>query len=61
MNGPAEILNHKHLLQYDSTHGRFPFNIDVQGESFIVNNKKIPLLRKRNIEDIDCYLSSILM
>jgi hypothetical protein len=47
VNGPAEIEQHVHLLQYDSTHGRFPFPITHDGSNIIINGKKIPLLREK--------------
>lgn len=53
VNGPAEIEQHVHLLQYDSVHGRFPFPITHDNENIIINGKKIPLLREKEIENID--------
>ena len=53
VNGPAEIEQHIHLLQNDSAHGRFPFPITHDGENIIIKGKKIPLLRERDISNID--------
>lgn len=53
VNGPAEISQHIHLLQYDSIHGRFPFEITHDENNIIINDKKIPLLREKEIEKID--------
>ena len=53
VNGPAEIEQHVHLLQYDSTHGRFPFPITHDGSNIIINDKKIPLIREKDLEKID--------
>ena len=53
VNGPAEISQHVHLLQYDSIHGRFPFEITHDETNIIINGKKIPLLREKEIEKID--------
>ena len=53
VNGPAEIEQHVHLLQYDSTHGRFPFPITHDGSNIIINGKKIPLIREKEVANID--------
>lgn len=53
VNGPAEIEQHVHLLQYDSIHGRFPLQISHDGENIIIEGKKIPLIREKEIEKID--------
>lgn len=37
--GPAET--NAHLLRYDSVHGRFPSTVEVDGDSLVVNGKKI--------------------
>ena len=42
VNGPAEIEQHVHLLQYDSTHGRFPFPITHDGSN-IINRRRISI------------------
>lgn len=53
VNGPAEIEQHIHLLQYDSVHGKFPYQISTDGQNIMVDGKKIPLLREKEIEQID--------
>ncbi len=53
VNGPAEIEQHVHLLQYDSTHGRFPFPITHDGSNIIIQGKKIPLIREKEVENIN--------
>lgn len=41
-----------HLLRYDSAHGRFPGEVSVEGESLIVNGKKIAALAERDPEKL---------
>ena len=53
VNGPAEIEQHVHLLQYDSIHGRFPLAISHDENNIIINGKKIPLIREKEVEKID--------
>ena len=53
VNGPAEIDQHVQLLQYDSIHGRFPFPITHDGSNIIIQGKKIPLLREKEVEKIN--------
>ncbi len=53
VNGPAEIDQHVQLLQYDSIHGRFPFPVTHDGSNIIIQGKKIPLLREKEVEKID--------
>ena len=37
-----------HLLKYDSVHGRYPGEVKVEGETIIVDGKKIPVLTERD-------------
>ncbi|MFT4967937.1 MAG: glyceraldehyde 3-phosphate dehydrogenase [Candidatus Deianiraeaceae bacterium] len=53
VNGPAEIEQHVNLLQNDSIHGRCPFGISHDEQNIIINNKKIPLTRERDIANIN--------
>ncbi len=32
-----------HLLKYDSTHGRFPGRVEVEGDNLVVNGQAIPI------------------
>ena len=40
------------LLKYDSVHGRFPGEVEVDGDSLIVNGDKIKITSERNPADI---------
>lgn len=37
-----------HLLKYDSTHGRFPGTVEVQGDRLIVNGKELKVMAERD-------------
>ncbi len=41
-----------YMLKYDSVHGRFPKNVDVDGSSFVVDGKKIRLTAERDPADL---------
>jgi glyceraldehyde 3-phosphate dehydrogenase len=44
--GPCET--NAHLLRYDSTHGRFPFEVSVDGDHMIVGGQKILVTAIKN-------------
>ena len=44
--GPVET--NAHLLQYDSTHGKFPLNVITLNNAFSINNKEIKVLLSKN-------------
>jgi glyceraldehyde 3-phosphate dehydrogenase len=48
VNGPADIEQHVHLLQYDSVHGTCPKIVSHDGESISLGNTKAKLLRERD-------------
>lgn len=48
VNGPAPTATHLHLLAFDSVHGRFPGTIEAEGETLVVNGKKIPVYHERD-------------
>lgn len=58
LNNPAmelvavnDLTNSKtlaHLLKYDSTHGKFPYDIKVEGDSFSVNGKIIKVYAEKD-------------
>ncbi len=41
-----------HLLKYDSTHGRFPDTVQVEGDNIIVAGKKLPVMAIRSPGEI---------
>lgn len=41
INDLADAHTNAHLLKYDSVHGRFPFDVQAEGNDLIVNGKRI--------------------
>lgn len=41
-----------HLTQYDSTHGRFPFPVELQDQQLHINHDPIQLVREEAIKDL---------
>ncbi len=48
INDLADIENLAHLLKYDSVHGKLQHNIDIDNNTFIINNEKIKVLHQTN-------------
>jgi len=44
--GPVET--NAHLLRFDSVHGRFPAEVAVEGDSIVINGKKIKVTAERD-------------
>lgn len=52
INDLANTKNLAHLLKFDSTHGRFPFPIEVEDEVLIINGKKVEIYHNAAPSDI---------
>jgi len=48
VNGPAEIATQKHLLKYDSIHGRFSKSVEADGNFLVIDGKKVRLFGERD-------------
>lgn len=48
VNGPAAIETHKHLLKYDSIHGRFSKTVEIEENDLVIDGKKIKLFGERD-------------
>jgi len=48
VNGPAEITTQKHLLKYDSIHGRFSKSVEADGNFLVIDGKKVRLFGERD-------------
>lgn len=48
VNGPAPLETHKHLLKYDSIHGRFSKTVEVGENCLIVDGKKVQVFVERD-------------
>ncbi|MCP5268231.1 MAG: erythrose-4-phosphate dehydrogenase [Zoogloeaceae bacterium] len=53
INEPAELESIAYLTRFDSTHGRFPGQIDLQGQHLIVDGQPITVSHARTPEDVD--------
>ncbi len=52
INDLADFRVDAHLTKYDSTHGRFPGQIELQGDNLVVNGKPIQLLAIKELRDL---------
>ncbi len=41
INDLADAHTNAHLLKYDSVHGRFPFDVQAEGNDLIINGKRV--------------------
>jgi glyceraldehyde 3-phosphate dehydrogenase len=48
VNDITDIETNAHLLKYDSTYGRFPGEVGVEGNDLIVNGKRIQVVAQRD-------------
>ena len=53
INEPADLATIVHLTKYDSTHGRFPADVNVVGNGLNVNNDSIGVTHCARLLDID--------
>ena len=52
INDLADTKSNALLFQYDSTHGRFPGKVEVDGNDLVVNGKHIHVTAERNPGDL---------
>src|SRR6201996_8532188 len=52
VNDLTDIKTLTHLLKYDTAHGRFPGEVAADGDTMIVNGKRIKLLSERDPEKL---------
>ena len=48
VNGSAPIETQKHLLKYDSIHGRFSKSVEIEGSDLVIDGKKVKLISQRD-------------
>ncbi|MFL9925482.1 type I glyceraldehyde-3-phosphate dehydrogenase [Herbaspirillum lusitanum] len=48
INDLGDPKTNAHLTQYDTTHGKFPGTVTVDGDSIVVNGDRIKVLAQRN-------------
>ena len=49
INEPADCKTIAHLTKYDSTHGRFPGTVEIQGDTLTVNGDAISVYHREDI------------
>lgn len=52
INDLTDAASLAHLLKYDSTHGRYPGSVEVDGSDLVVDGERVRISAERNIEDI---------
>jgi glyceraldehyde-3-phosphate dehydrogenase type I len=53
INEPADLTTIAHLTKYDSTHGRFPAKVGIEGESLRVNGDVIAVTHHETLAALD--------
>lgn len=48
VNDLGDAKTNAHLTQYDSVHGRFPFDVTVDGDDIVINGDKIKVFAERD-------------
>ncbi|MFA7275963.1 MAG: type I glyceraldehyde-3-phosphate dehydrogenase [Pseudobdellovibrionaceae bacterium] len=59
INDLTDTKTNAHLLKYDSVHGRSPFDVSYEGNTLIVNGKKITVHQQRDPAAIDWKASGV--
>ncbi len=59
INDLTDTKTNAHLLKYDSVHGRSPFDVSYEGNTLIVNGKKIIVHQQRDPAAIDWKASGV--
>ncbi|MFI2812235.1 type I glyceraldehyde-3-phosphate dehydrogenase [Microbulbifer sp. YPW16] len=53
INELADCATIAHLTRYDSVHGRFGGDVEVQGDALVVNGDRIAVTHHEQLEDLD--------
>jgi glyceraldehyde 3-phosphate dehydrogenase len=48
VNDLGDAKTNAHLTQYDTVHGKFPFEVSVDGDSIVINGDKIKVFAERD-------------
>lgn len=48
INDLGDVAINAHLTRYDTTHGRFPGSVDIDGENLCINNDAVRVLSERD-------------
>ena len=52
VNDLTDVKTNAHLLKWDSTYGRYPGEVEVKGDTIVVDKQEIKVLAERNPGDI---------
>ena len=52
INDLADLETNAHLLKYDSVHGRYPGTVSVEGDTLVVDGKRIAVVRESDPEKL---------
>ena len=52
INDLADVDLNTHLAKFDSVHGKFPFELSLNGGCLSVENQKIVMLRESSLENL---------
>jgi glyceraldehyde 3-phosphate dehydrogenase len=52
LNDVTSVATNAHLLRYDSTHGRLPVPVEVEGDDLVVGGRRIRVLAEREPEHL---------
>ncbi|RUO37346.1 type I glyceraldehyde-3-phosphate dehydrogenase [Aliidiomarina shirensis] len=54
INDPgADATMMAHLLEFDSTHGRWPHDVSAKGDNIIIDGKKLKFTREKELSKVD--------
>lgn len=53
INDTTDIELTRYLFKYDTVHGEFNGEVEIDGDNLIVNNKKIKVFKSRDINELD--------
>ncbi|QOR00334.1 type I glyceraldehyde-3-phosphate dehydrogenase [Campylobacter lari] len=53
INDTTDIELTKYLFKYDTVHGVYDGSVENDGDDLIIDNKKIKVLKSRNVSDLD--------
>jgi len=53
INDPADLASIEYLTRFDSTHGRFPGEVGLDGDALLIDGRRLPVWRESTPEAID--------
>ncbi|WP_421683369.1 erythrose-4-phosphate dehydrogenase [Stutzerimonas urumqiensis] len=53
LNDLADMASVEYLTRFDSTHGRFPGEVRVEGDALLLDGERVQVLRERTPEAVD--------